>query len=482
MELVRRHTGEWSWWLPAAAATACFIAGILLEEKWLFALPFIGLAIPVILKLEIRNVYFLLLFFLPLSTEVSIGASFSTDLPDELLMLTITGALIGYFILKNKLFPVEAKESSLFVILLLQMMWMLVTIFFSHNAIISTKYLLAKIWYIVPFVLGTLLFLRTQADFAKASRLLVFSMAIPVVVSLVRHAGHGFTFESVYLTMDPFFRNHVTYSALIVCLLPILAAWQYFAVGWVRTFVVLLIVLFLLALFFAYSRGAWICLVTGGIAFWAIRKKLMLWLIIASMAVTVAGVGWLLKDDNYMKFAPDFNTTYFRTDFGDHMAATYQLKDISTMERVYRWVAGVRMVKEEWLTGFGPNNFYNNYKKYTVAAFKTWVSENKERSSVHNYFLLVTIEQGFPGLLLFCWLLYVMFQTSMRAFHRLKNPFDKTVAMLCGVVLTMIITLNLLSDLIETDKIGGLFFLILGLLMQLQFKMNRQQEPSAPAN
>ena len=142
----------------------------------------------------------------------------------------------------------------------------------------------------------------------------------------------------------------------------------------------------------------------------------------------------------------------------------------------------MRMVKEEWLTGFGPNNFYNNYKKYTVAAFKTWVSENKARSSVHNYFLLVTIEQGFPGLLLFCWLLYVMFQTSMRAFHRLKNPFDKTVAMLCGVVLTMIITLNLLSDLIETDKIGGLFFLILGLLMQLQFKINRQQEPSAPAN
>lgn len=479
MQLARRHTDWWNWWLPAAGALTCFISGILLEEKILLALPFIGLAVPVLLRLEIRNVYFLLLFFLPLSAEVSVGASLSTDLPDELLMVMITGGLIGYFILKNRLFPAAATQSSLFVILLLQMTWMLVTIFFSYNPVISTKYLLAKIWYIVPFVLGTLLFLRTHADFAKASRLLVFSMAIPVLLSLLRHAGYGFTFESVYLTMDPFFRNHVTYSAMIVCLLPILVAWQYFAVGWVRTFVVLLIVLFLVALFFAYSRGAWICLFTGGIAFWAIRKKLMLWLIIAAVAVTVLGVGWLLKDDNYMKFAPDFNTTYFRTDFSDHMAATYQLKDISTMERVYRWVAGIRMVKQEWLTGFGPNNFYNNYKKYTVAAFKTWVSDNKERSSVHNYFLLVTIEQGFPGLLLFCWLLYMMFQTAMRAYHRLPDPVDQLVALLCGVVLTMIITLNLLSDLIETDKIGGLFFLILGLLMQLQYKMSR--EPEQPA-
>jgi len=42
---------------------------------------------------------------------------------------------------------------------------------------------------------------------------------------------------------------------------------------------------------------------------------------------------------------------------------------------------------------------------------------------------------------------------------------------LCGVILSMIITLNLLSDLIETDKIGSLFFIILGLLIHLEYKM-----------
>ena len=144
------------------------------------------------------------------------------------------------------------------------------------------------------------------------------------------------------------------------------------------------------------------------------------------------------------------------------------------MERFYRWIAGLRMVNEELLKGYGPNTFSLHYKKYTVDAFKTWVSSNKEKSSVHNYFLLVSIEQGIPGLFLLLVLLISMFSIAIKGYHTLKEPFDRSLSMLCGVILIMIVTLNLLSDLIETDKIGSIFFIILGILIHLQVKIKEE--------
>ncbi|MBK5269860.1 MAG: O-antigen ligase family protein, partial [Bacteroidia bacterium] len=148
-----------------------------------------------------------------------------------------------------------------------------------------------------------------------------------------------------------------------------------------------------------------------------------------------------------------------------HLIATYQLKDVSTAERFYRWVAGVRMIKDNPLTGFGPNTFYENYRSYAVPAFKTWVSNNEDRSTVHNYFLLTTIEQGIPGLIFLLFLLGAMFYYAQYLYHRIQDTFYKTVSITIGVILVIISIVNFLSDLIETDKIGSLFFLCLSVLI-----------------
>ena len=139
----------------------------------------------------------------------------------------------------------------------------------------------------------------------------------------------------------------------------------------------------------------------------------------------------------------------------------------------------LKMVNKEKLKGYGPNTFTINYKEYTVAAFKTWVSKNEEKSSVHNYFLLITIEQGIPGLLLLIILLFCMFAIAVKGYHVLNDPFERSLSMLCAVVLSMVVTLNLLSDLIETDKIGSIYFLLLGLLIRVQVKINQQQTNNA---
>ncbi len=462
-----------SWWLPAIGAIVCFVSGIVLDETILVVLPFAVLAL-LFFTQNLRYLFFALLFVIPLSTEFSVTETLSTDLPDEPMMLMLAGSLFLLLLMKPSLLPKELMKSSLVLLLLLQLIWMLVTVFFSHETWLSIKYCLAKTWFLLAFVIGGLIFLRTKDDLKLASKMLIFSMLIPIVISLLRHAQKGFTFESINSTLDPFFRNHVNYSALIVCLFPILFVWYHFSGKAIRKWVLACMVIFLVALFLAYSRGAWLCLVTGLITWLALKYRFLLSLIFAALLITAASLFWLMQNDNYLKFAPDFNTTTQHTDFNEHLEATYTLKDMSTMERFYRWIAGVKMLGEEKMHGFGPNSFTIYYKNYTVSAFKTWVSSNEEKSSVHNYFLLIAIEQGLPGLIILMALFIYMFVVALKAYHTLRDPLERSLAMLCAVVLSMIITLNLLSDLIETDKIGSVYFLILGLLIRLQVKVNEQ--------
>jgi O-antigen ligase len=127
------------------------------------------------------------------------------------------------------------------------------------------------------------------------------------------------------------------------------------------------------------------------------------------------------------------------------------------------------MTEGHLLHGYGPNGFYYSYKPYTVSAFITYVSVNEERSTVHNYFLLLLIEQGIPGLLIFCLLLGLLFYYTHRWYHNASDKRERIYAAAVAAMLGMIVSLNLLSDLVETDKIGGLFFLCVGVLLTKHF-------------
>jgi O-antigen ligase len=187
-----------------------------------------------------------------------------------------------------------------------------------------------------------------------------------------------------------------------------------------------------------------------------------------SMLIAAAVFSWLADENRYLRYAHNYEQTIFHTDFSEHIAATIAGKDVSTAERFYRWIGGVRMAAEKPLTGFGPNTFYGHYQSYTVTGFRTWVSDNPEHSTVHNYFLLLAAEQGIPGLIIFTFLLLAMLLYAEKIYHHQSSDFYRTIALCTGIVLVMITTVNLLSDLVETDKIGSLFFLALGVLILME--------------
>lgn len=471
-------------YISAALFFLSTVAAIVFAQPILFAIPFIWLIMPFVFYYCINqtaNLFWLLLILLPLSTELNITPSLGIDFPDELLLMLLTGLSIIKLIHEPKLFPAILKKQTLFFIVILIMLWTVITSFYSVQPILSVKFLLARTWYIIPFVVLPQILVKSQTDCRKVALLLVLPMLVMVIQALIRFGFYGFAFDSIKKTMAPFFRNHVNYSAMLVCLLPIAFAIYYLTpkTNSQKKIILLGIVIGLIGLFYAYSRGAWLALIVGILFVFILQKKLLKWLIGSIIFLILTATSWLAIDYHYMRFAPDHDHTIFHTNFSDHIAATVAFKDVSNAERFHRWIAGVRMFADRPLTGFGANAFYSSYQPFTVDRFKTWVSNNPEHSTVHNYFLLTLLEQGLPGLLLFGGLYIGMLFKAQQLYHQFQNQFYQTMAICIGVVLAMIGLLIFMSDLIETDKIGSLFWLCLGLLLVLESKLSEEKSAIA---
>ncbi len=465
-------------------ASLLFVLAIIFSVVWndqrLLLIPFGFLLIPFVTQFIIhsaKQLFWLLLFLLPLSTEINITTSLGLDFPDEPLMMLLSGMTLLHWWHQPRSFPEMVWRHPLFFLLVIHLLWIAITCFYSEQPILSIKFLLAKSWYIIPFVIFPALWLNNIRGIEKMVQCLLIPMGIVIVITLLRHAVSGYSFESINHHLFPFFRNHVNYGAMLVCLLAVaFGAYQHTKNDnkyrkWLQAFIIIGII----AVVFSYSRGAWLALIGGLITIWIIRRKMIIPFIITALLTVLISTVWLSTDQRYFRFAPDHDRTVFHTDFSQHMSATIAFKDVSNAERFYRWVAGARMFAERPLTGFGPSTFYHSYRPYTVKRFETWVSNNPEHSTVHNYFLLTALEQGVIGLLIFCALYFLMLWRIQKIYHQLHGYFFRTVALITGAILVMIGIINFMSDMIETDKIGSLFWLCLGMVIVLENKLYEER-------
>ena len=175
-----------------------------------------------------------------------------------------------------------------------------------------------------------------------------------------------------------------------------------------------------------------------------------------------------------MDFRPDYNKTYMHKDFTDHIISTFRGKDMSSMERLYRWIAAIRMSKDRPITGYGPHGFYYYYKPYAVNSFKTYVSRNNEHSTTHNYYIYMLVEQGWPAMLMYGLLIPLLFAKAQRIYHRFTDKFYRAATI--GLIMTIAAGFvnNFFSELIDTHKVGSLFYLPIALLIILDHKSKQE--------
>ncbi len=447
------------------------IGAVAANVLWLMVLP-LAIIVGLLFVIDLKWAYLLLVVMLPFSIEFPVTASLATDLPTEPLMILLMLCLVLYFIMHPQRFSRKFIKHPIIVFLLLHLVWIAISAVYSQIFIVSFKFLLAKTWYVASFVMATSLFVKDYRSFKPVFWCLVIPLTFTVVYTLANHASMDFSFIDVNRSMKPFFRNHVNYAVMLAIVFPFLVqAKQWYKKGSIEQLVLGVgMLLFFLGIVFAYTRAAYISLFIMPFIYWAVKYRLIRWGAWFGLGVMALGMVYMLHNNNYLAYAPDFEKTIYHEDLDEHFASTMEGEDLSTMERVYRWVAAVRMSSEHPIMGFGPGNFYNFYKSYTVNAFQTYVSDNEEQSGVHNYFLMVLVDQGVIGLVLFLLFCVVTVIKGETIYHATKGSEDRALVMAALVSIIVIMVNLLVSDMIEVDKIGTIFFMNIAILVNYGIK------------
>ncbi|HTN18076.1 MAG TPA: O-antigen ligase family protein [Chitinophagaceae bacterium] len=445
------------------------------------AVPF-GVLFLALLFFNWKTAFWIMLFFIPCSIQVwFFGDTLSTSLPDEPMMwlfLLLTVALLAS---KPTMLPQWFWRSPLTLIVVVQYVWLIVTVIYSHEPFFSVKFLAAKTWFLASFFIIPVFIFREKKDWKKAFILILVPTTILMTVIFFKHWRLGFSFEKIQPALRYLFYNHVDYSTFLSMVLPMLCIAYYICRGkglFLRTFILGLIAFYLVGIYLAYARAAVVAVVFSFTIMAAIRWKLVNFIMPVFYAFVICIVSFAAYKNTYIDYRPDYTRTFMRKSFKDHIVATFKGEDMSSMERIYRWIGAVRMSTDEPLKGYGPNSFYYYYKPYTVTSFVTYVSRNPEKSTTHNYFLLMLVEQGIPAMVLYGLLVFVFFAQAQKIYHRQKDKFYRSCTLAVAMVFAASFINNFFSELIETHKVGSLFYLSIAAMIILDHQSRKPQEPA----
>jgi O-antigen ligase len=417
--------------------------------------------------------YWILVFTLPFSVQLDLTNTLSTSVPDEPLIWLYFLLFFLLIAANPSMLPGWFFKNPLTVIITFQFVWLIVSVIFSQASLLSLKFLFAKCWYLIGFFVFPIWIFQTRRDFKTCFRILLFPITGTMIWITYKHAAFNFSFLSVNGVIGNLYYNHVEYAAVISMFLPLLCI--AFPLTrkrhiLVRAALLCLILFFSIVLFLTYARAGILAVSFAAITGLAIRLRLANFVMPVFYAAITALLFYMAHDNKYMKFTPDYEHTYMRGNFGDHLIATFRGEDMSSMERLYRWIAAIRMSKEHPVTGYGPHAFVEHYKSYAVPVFRTYVSDNEEKSTTHNYFLLMLTEQGWPAMILYALLIALVFAEAQKIYHSFRDRFYKNCTMGVAMLIAACFINNFFSELIETHKVGALFYLALSLLVILRHK------------
>lgn len=443
-----------------------------------FALLLLGWSI-----LNWKSLFYFLLFCIPVSIDVTIiDGKLSTSFPDEQLMWLFTILLLFIAVTyKRWRLPEWFLRNSLTFIIALQMLWLMVAVVFSEDFELSFKYLLGQSWLLISFLLFPVMIFREKKDFIRAFWVFAIPFIAYTIFVFSWHATHHFGYWESNRVVLPFYMNHVDYSTALSMFFPLLlVCFQLARHKFLRRLLLLLLIVFYIAAIgVAGSRAAMLGVFFALFIAFAIRRRIVNWIMPIFYGFIIAIVILLAGNNRYYDYRPDMKYTATQQTFTETVVAMFRGTDMSSMERFYRWIAAVRMSQDRPLTGVGPNNFYDYYKNYAVTAFKTWVSRNEERSTTHNYYLFMLVEQGWPAMLLYALLIPAVLAQAQKTYYLAKDPFYKKVTMGLVMVFAAGFINNFFSELIDTHKIGAMFYIAIALLIVVRHIVTQQNKNDA---
>ena len=204
-----------SLYLIAAIFVALGLFFVIKKDTYLFfALPLI-IGVLLLYVFSLDKVLFLIAFLTPLSINIeSFDIGLALSLPVEPLLFGVMFLFIAK-LLYEKQYDIEIARHPISIVIYLTLIWILITTITSELPIVSAKYLLSRLWFLIPAYFLCAVLFKNEKNIDKFIWLYIASLIIVIIYSTINHAMNGFSGNSAHWVMTPFYNDHTAYGAAI---------------------------------------------------------------------------------------------------------------------------------------------------------------------------------------------------------------------------------------------------------------------------
>ena len=444
-------------WLYVIAALFVAVGLFFVVKKntyLVFALPVV-LGVLLLYIFSLDKVLLLTAFTVPLSVNLkALDAGLAISLPAEPLLMGILVLFVAKMLYDGQYDRRFTHHPIAFVIYGM-FAWMLVTTITSEMPVVSIKFLLSRLWFVIPaFFLCTILF-KDPKNIHRFLWLYIAALCIVCIYTIIHHAQFGFDGDSAHWVMTPFYNDHTAYGAALAIYL-ILALTYVFLPGIKRNRKLLIIgvaALLSLALILSNCRAAWVSMIAAlGVLVCVLLKIKFRW--VAAAIIVVLGLFFTFQ--NQIIDTLEKNNQDASGDLVENVKSITNIStDASNLERINRWQSAFRLFNERPVFGWGPGTYQFVYAPYQMSKEKTIISTNAgDGGNAHSEYFGPLAEQGLVGSLLVVALVIVTVYCGLTTYKRCKNKKAKILVLGATLAFISYFVHGFLNNFMDTDKLA----------------------------
>jgi putative inorganic carbon (hco3(-)) transporter len=437
------------------------------ELYWGILIP-VALFMILLYTFSLDKVIYLAVFVTPLAIDVGnydLGANMSV--PSEPLLF---GVML-LFLLKISL--EGGLDRKLFrhpvtIAILINLAWIFITACTSDLPLVSFKFLLARLWFIVPmYFAGSILF-KKPSNIKPFAWAYVLSLLIVIAYATYNHSKFAFSEKAGHWVMTPFYNDHTAYGAILALFLPIIGGFVFDrnSSKQVRAFALIVAAIIMMALFLSASRAAWVsfafALVVMALVLLRIRFTWILFTVASLLLIFFAFKFEIL--DKLEKNKQDSSANVI-----EHIESIANIStDASNLERINRWQSALRMFHERPVLGWGPGTYQFEYAPFQRTKEKTIISTNLgDMGNAHSEYIGPLAESGLPGLLSILGIMITVIYTGLNVYRKAEKRQVKLLSLVITLGLITYFVHGTMNNFLNTDKASVPFWGFISVLVAL---------------
>ena len=399
-----------------------------------------------------------LFFFVTLCTPLSINledlkiGGVSMYLPTEPLLAGMLILLI-LKLLSGKSIDRSILRHPISYVIYAYLIWMGLTSITSELPLVSFKFMATRMWFIASAYFIAAHIFSSLKNIRLFFLLYFFPLIAVIIYTIIRHSQYGFDKDSAHWVMEPLFKDHTSYGAVLAMFFPIgialLMRKQMNTLLRVLTAIGFLILT--AGIILSYTRAAWISLIGAAGILVLMLLRIRLRAIIG--VVGIAGLFTFLAWDD-IQVSLESNKQESSDKLEEHVSSISNVSsDASNLERLNRWNCALEMFKERPILGWGPGTYQFVYAPFQRSKDRTIISTNQGNGgNAHSEYLGPLCEEGVLGSALFIAILFAISIYSFHLFYTLENRELKTIVAACYLGLMTYFIHGVLNNYLDTDK------------------------------